>query len=216
MISAMKPELNVLLLGMGYASDQITNEFEGTSNPYVRDVHRIKALEKLGMHVHTINMQLKPEESSGFPEHPRHIQLYWTGGKRAVKQSIDQFPEEQFKHIFLDYFRFPSEYMRQAYTMSLFKDFILDGLKEYGYLTDDFDIIAPNNEAIVPILNKCTALYDIERISDDANKLWVATEALYRDGYIDGGNYSNSEQLASSVGYLDKDCHFVRMTPKIV
>ncbi|KNC80687.1 hypothetical protein SARC_06963 [Sphaeroforma arctica JP610] len=205
---------NVLLLGMGFVSEQICNEQTGTTNPYVRDTRRARAIEDIGYHVHTINMQLEQKDSAGFPDHPRHIQLTWSRGARAVKQNLAQFPEgEKFKYILLDYFRFPSDYMRRAYTTNFFKSFILEGLRDHDFLTEDFQVIAPNSEAIVVALNESMSHYYIERIDDSDNPLWVGTENLYVSGYRDEGKYTNTDQLSVDLGYLDQKYHFVRMTP---
>lgn len=59
-------------------------------------------------------LQLEPAEAVGWPHHPQHIKLTWTGGSRAARNNIDQFNGERFSIVTLDYFRFPSYYMKEV------------------------------------------------------------------------------------------------------
>jgi hypothetical protein len=46
--------------------------------------------------------------------HSFYSQLWWTGGLRAAKNNVEQFCGERFGTVVLDYFRFPSVYMKQV------------------------------------------------------------------------------------------------------
>lgn len=189
----MASKHNVLVLGMAFVTEENANLYyknaaKGTSNPYSRDYIRLTALQTLlgeEYSIYSLNDMTKEDEC----EKQKHIQAKLN--RRGAKQVISQTNAEKWRFIFLDYFRFPTNYMRSAYS-ACFTEF-LPYLHEKGVIDEKTEIFVPNldDEFIEPLLScKTTELYYIQAKN---NLLYKATDNVAKHKFL--GDYSNESQV---------------------
>jgi len=184
---------NVLVLGMmGILPNQYDLKRVNTMSTYpppLRDYNRLQALQQQYPEatIYTLNLEPVP----GIKVQPTHIFTSITGrGARAVSRT---FPGVQFDLVVLDYFRFPAEYMENAYKNICAQNGFLDTLAKSKMLSDHFDVFIPHlkfKESFC--LNPPKREWKIESVPSDKNPLSYSTQTLSNDLL---GGYTNQVQL---------------------
>jgi hypothetical protein len=202
----------VLIIGMAYvttqyAADAQLNVAAGTTNAPARDRARILALLNAPSRSHWNIITLNKDIDAVHCEPKQHVQ--GSIGWRLAKELKDTYGEPFFfRHIFLDYFRFPTEYMREAY--SVFVKEMLPKLIQLGLFTDDSELVAPNLQGLLQPLvgvkfqgpaaaaggargaaSSCYLRFDPLAAAD--YPLYASTNSIGADVL---GNYINQEQIA--------------------
>jgi Na+/H+ antiporter NhaB len=103
-----------------------------------------------------------------------------------------------FNVVLLNYFRFPGEYMRRAYTL-VFRE-LLPTLRARGMLTESTVIVAPHLDST--FLRPLSATRLIAPIAAQHNPLFMATEETEQDDLGDFTNKSQVQQLHSSSPFV--------------
>jgi hypothetical protein len=208
----MKEEkTNVLVLGMiGIQPDQYDLSLvarQSTFPPPLRDFYRLKVLRMLSPNaiIYTLNQQ----PVSGIKEQDTHV--YATINRRGAQSVARNWPNIKFKYVLLDYMRFPSTYMIQAYGKICSKHGFLDILYQKGLFTLETEIFIPhlkNQDSF------CTdrKMWDIERIPSSSNPLAVATSFLQVHNAELLGGLKHENELA----LLDRDYPFTKVKRKSV
>jgi hypothetical protein len=132
----------VLVLGMAFVTEEYARTAEnsaakGTSNAYVRDRARLLELQALVANeqmVMTISHNLAEEHT----EPGRHLHSAFS--KRAADKLFER--NIAIDMLLLDYFRFPSVYMRQAFGEAFHQ--MLDRMHALGLLSPTATIFVPN------------------------------------------------------------------------
>jgi len=209
--------LEVLVLGMAFVTAEYAAIAErtaavGTTSAPARDRARLLQLQASCPQMHLITLNMAQKEEDCMPG--QHVEASFD--QRVVKQLLDKFGTRFVLHrIFLDYFRFPSDYMLTAYG-----PFMLPKLIELGLFTDGTEMVVPNLPALLQLLvgkkfqrqvaaddgsmalKACFLRFDPLAATD--YPLYAATDSISTDNL---GGYSNSQQIA----HLDKDNAFVRV-----
>ena len=190
------PQFVVLVLGMVFSSEKQAKELEDSS-PAWRDYNRLMALQKVlpSAEIHSVthnNHSLLTEKTS----HNLNIgrrgasTLHW-----KLKAGL------QFDAVICDYFRFPCEYMREAYEGLLT---FLQELQSKGRIAPAFKLFLPNlqllkifkDEQLMAAFEHMHNL-DVEE-TRQLHPLYLATDRLEKE--IDGVNrflsgYCNETEL---------------------
>ena len=219
---------NVLLLGMAFvtaeyaAAAQRTADVGTTSAP-ARDRARLLQLQAAHsqMHLITLNQDIDANHCMA----KQHVRGAF--GQRVAKELRDTFGDSfVFHRIFLDYFRFPSEYMRGAYS-SFLKE-MLPKLVGLGLFGVDSQLVVPNLPELLDSslrgikFERPASLMEGQAAASTTKKpttpcylrfdplaaadypLYAATDLISADTL---GGYSNSQEIAQ----LDKDSPFIRV-----
>jgi hypothetical protein len=137
------PACDTLVLGMAYVNEEYGQQRHAhvaTSIAVVRDRARLTALERAGHKIISLN-----HTHSAAQCHPnRHLHACFD--RRAAKELAETFgkgkPGWVLSHIFCDYFRFPTQYMRGAY--GSFLSSMLPALISGGLMTHASELVLPN------------------------------------------------------------------------
>lgn len=169
-----------LVLGMGYTSDALAMHYAetaatNTSNAYVRDHYRLMQLESsYPIRVCSVNKDLSVNDA----EPRKHIQT--TFNARGAKVVYDTLTAESSSKmvtdIFLDYFRFPPEYMRSVFTPFLTE--MLPELKKLGVVTDHTRIVIPNLPELFQLIEPITTAHRGLRAPE--YELYAATNLVHQ------------------------------------
>jgi hypothetical protein len=188
----------VLVFGMAFVTSSFSfsasySVKKNTSNPYVRDRARLLSLASLGYNIITCNENI--EEKSC--EEGHHFQASFS--RRAGRRYAEQFPIV-LNYIFLDYFRFPGVYMRQAYRHLLTG--MLIEMRKYGVINGETLIYVPSLPGLLNEIDNHQAVESIIGITADNYPLYVATDRVEQQEL---GNYTNLQEIEQ----LDKNNPFV-------
>ena len=169
-----------LVLGMTDITEDQSTKLKRHEPPW-RDFSRLRALEKFGYRVFTISKGNEDLETRC--SHFRH-EFSARGGKATRKEL--EGANAKVDAIFLDYFRFPADYMRHAY--------------QYipQFLVNILPACSPNAKVFVPVLRHAAAPFFAywavpTRTSPEDHHLSKVTASLDKQDYL--GGYSNPEQL---------------------
>ncbi|KAJ1458387.1 hypothetical protein M885DRAFT_513555 [Pelagophyceae sp. CCMP2097] len=168
-----------LVLGVVDVTDSQAAKLARDEPPW-RDFRRLRQLEALGFRVFTAssgNEDLETRSSHFCHEYSTR------GGKSLLRDLV--LAGATLDVIYLDYFRFPSDYMRQAYQhMPLF-------------LSSLAVVCAPTARVVVPVL-RCggpPCLYWAAAAPLQASDVPLSQATAALDRQADLGGYTNSEQL---------------------
>jgi hypothetical protein len=219
-IAAVVRPPDTLVLGMAfisasYAVEGAASEKQGTTNAGVRDRARLLELEQLSGHkivsmndVHSVE-QCEPGQ---------HLQARFD--RRAVGELIGEFGQDGWlalDAIYADYFRFPTAYMRDAY--SDFLRSMLPALISSGVMGVGTQLIMPNLAGLLDAMRADTKrLFQrpaglpncrlaFELIAADENALYVATTAAEGASPDAFGGFTNAREIEQ----LDTAHPFVRI-----
>lgn len=184
---------NILVLGMmGIQPDQydlakVTRQ--STYPPPLRDFNRLQALQRQfpDSKIYTLNMA--PIE--GIEVQPTHIFTNIT--RRGAIALHRTFPEVKFDLILLDYFRFPTAYMKTAYGSFCSKDGFLATLRKNNMLSDHVQVFVPHLRTAGPFCGARKRFpFQTESVEAGKNPLSQATQAMNRELL---GGYTNEAEL---------------------
>jgi hypothetical protein len=137
------PACDTLVLGMAYVNAEYGHQRHAhvaTSIAVVRDRARLTALEQAGHKIISLNHTHSAEQC--LP----HRHLHACFDRRAAKELAETFgkgkPGWVLRHVFCDYFRFPTQYMRGAY--GSFLSSMLPALISGGLMTHASELVLPN------------------------------------------------------------------------
>jgi hypothetical protein len=219
-IAAVVRPPDTLVLGMAfisasYAAEGAASEKQGTTNAGVRDRARLLELQRLsGETIISMNNVHLAKQC----EQQRH--LYARFDRRAVSELIDNFGKDGrlvLDAIYADYFRFPTAYMRDAY--SEFLRSMLPALIASGVIGVGTQLIMPNLAGLLDAMRagpkrmfqrpaglpSCRLSFVL--IAADDYPLYVATtsaEVAFPDAF---GAFSNAREIDQ----LDAVLPFVRI-----
>lgn len=190
----------VLVLGMIHLSDAEYNRqrqigVAGTTVSAVRDTARIKALASM-LHADVYSVSW-----ADVPTDPNfHIVGHF--GKEVVEELAQRLQGQKFDLILGDYYRFPSDYFRQAYGSFIKK--MWPALLNHGLIDVDTVTILPKLNPGLDTLPGGVSMYDPITMNPQLqtyyiqardNPLYTATDQKSVQPFL---NASNSEEIGNS------------------
>ena len=183
----------IIMLGLCYPNDSyIENERPSsiTEPAYVRDIRRVKQLQEMFQHakIFTVCNSLKKRNSN-----ENHFSVSFTSSR--MSQNFLDIIRGKVGAVFLDFVRFPGEYMERAYGIRFMENFM-------SQLQPGTPVVFPNYSLIINDID--TSLFSVEGISARQYPLFMT--------YC-GGGYTHEGEI----GKLDNEYPFVvvrRLPPK--
>jgi hypothetical protein len=169
-----------LVLGMAFVTEKYALNLPTAS----RDRYRLLQLESLGFDV--ISCAFAPGVDVCEPG--KHISGYFSA--RCVRSQFKKTFSFPFSNVFLDYFRFPSVYLVQAYT-PFFKE-MLEELIKCNLVDCKTKIYVPNKTELLEGIKNKNNFEVIEPIKASQYPLCVATKQLSKEQL---GGYNNKQEL---------------------
>ena len=146
---AVAAHLQVLVLGMAFVTEDYAAIAQraaavGTTSAPARDRARLLQLLQTHPQMHLTTLNMAQTEDDCMPG--QHVEASFD--QRVAKQLVAKFGSSfVFDRIFLDYFRFPSDYMLTAY--GPFLRSMLPKLIELGLFGDRTEMVMPNLPGLV-------------------------------------------------------------------
>ena len=197
-VSSMADNRRVLVLGMAFVTASFSSHAslhtsKQTSNPYQRDRSRLMCLQAAGYDVLTMSA----DREEAVCEVGRHCQARFT--RRGTLDLCRRFASSwaPLSAVCMDYFRFPGEYMRQAYA-GVFRE-VLPCLYAQGMIDQYTTVYAPYlDNTFLLGLHPLLATHSISAVipvSAEHNPLYTATSHTAQQQLGDFTNASQIQQL---------------------
>ena len=192
-----------LVLGMAFVTDVFARSAahhtkQGTSNAYTRDRARLLCLAR---YYNILTMTSSAAEADC--EEGQHCCAHWT--RRGAVSLCDRFSSafSPVHYVFMDYIRFPSQYMRSAYG-DVFRQ-VLPTLRMRGMVTAETIIIVPYlDDAFLDPLRSARLLLPI---TAETNPLFVATAETSQEDLGDFTNEGEVRQLHALTPFVSVLSH---------